>query len=152
MCRTQWVDWWWIFSPYTAFRHGLRGKETCCSWICARGCWFWLDRGTNCWALQCFSVNSATSQGENSYWADLKDASRSGRPRSIRTSENVAAVSLEIEENPRQSIRSLARKFHFPETSMRELIHEDLHMKSHAIQSKPRLTEATRLRRLERIS
>ena len=80
----------------------------------------------------------------------LKDASRSGRPRSIRTSENVAAVSLAIEENPRQSIRSLARKFHFPETSMRELIHEALHMKSHAIQNKPRLTEATRLRRLER--
>jgi len=80
----------------------------------------------------------------------LEDAPRSGRPRSLRTPENVAAVSEAIEENPRQSIRKLAKKFSFPETSMRELIHQDLNMESRVIHNRPRLTEATRLRRLEK--
>ena len=80
----------------------------------------------------------------------LEDAPRSGRPRSVRTAENVATVSAAIEENPRQSIRKLAKKFSCPKSSMHELIHHDLGMKSRAIQNRPRLTEATRLRRLEK--
>lgn len=80
----------------------------------------------------------------------LEDAPRSGRPRSCRAPENVAAVSQAIQDNPRQSIRKLAKKFSCHEKSMRNLVHHDLGMKSRTIQDKPRLTESTRLRRMER--
>ena len=80
----------------------------------------------------------------------LEDAPRSGRPRSVGVPENVAAVSRAIQDNPRQPIRKFARKFGCHEKPMLNLFHHDLGMKSRKIQDKPRLTESTRLRRMER--
>ena len=67
-----------------------------------------------------------------------------------KTAENLATVSAAIEENLRQLVRKLAKNFILPKSSMHELIHRDLGMKSRVIQSRPPLVEATRLRHLEK--
>ena len=84
-----------------------------------------------------------TSRGDPLRWP------RSGRPRSVKVPENVTAVSQAIQDNPRQSIRKLAKKFGLQESSLLNLVHHDL-MQSRKVQDTPRLTETTSLRRMER--
>lgn len=80
----------------------------------------------------------------------LEDAPRSGRPRTVRTPRNVKTVARIIQQNPRQSIRGLSKKMDCAESSMRNLVHKELNMKSRVIMDKPRLTEANRQRRVDR--
>ena len=75
---------------------------------------------------------------------------RSGRPRSVRTPENVTAASRVIQDELHQSIRRLAKKLGCQEPFLQNLAHHDVNMQSRTIQDKPLLTETTRLRRMER--
>ena len=80
----------------------------------------------------------------------LEDTPRSGRPQTVRTPRNVKTVARIIQQNPRQSIRGLSKKMDCAESSMRNLVHKELHMKSRVITDKPRLTESNRQRRVDR--
>ena len=63
-----------------------------------------------------------------------------GRKKMQLTEGNVTQVKAIIDEEPRQSIRKLAKDFEMPETSMRGLINDELCYKSRAIQTKNCIT------------
>ena len=65
-----------------------------------------------------------------------RDLLGQGRKKMQRTEGNVTQVKAIIDEEPRQSIRKLAKDFEMPETSMRRLINDELCYKSRAIQTK----------------
>jgi AraC-like DNA-binding protein len=75
---------------------------------------------------------------------------RSGRPRSVRTPRQIAAVRAAIARNPRKSINQLADARGVSETTMRRLIKEDLGFKSRVVQQRPLLTPPVKERRAER--
>jgi len=61
---------------------------------------------------------------------DFRDAKRSGRPKTNRTEEKIAAVHMAINEKASISMLSLSKKFDVPETSMRRIVNDDLQLKS----------------------
>ena len=56
----------------------------------------------------------------------VEDAPRTGRPRSARTDETIAAVAQDVEENPSTSTRHRAQQVGVSERSLRRILHEEL--------------------------
>ncbi len=72
------------------------------------------------------------------------------RPNTVRTDELVAHVEGFVDSNPNTSVRALAREAGTSEFAMRQLVKEDLGMRSYTKQERPLLSDATRRKREER--
>lgn len=59
----------------------------------------------------------------------LKDESRSGRPRSSMTDENIATLSDSIKEDPRSSLRTLAATTGIPRETVRHILVTELNLR-----------------------
>lgn len=57
-----------------------------------------------------------------------------GRPKSVRTPETIRRVSESIKENPRQSTRKRSQVLNVKRTTLRRILHRDLHLKAYKIQ------------------
>ena len=72
------------------------------------------------------------------------------RERPARTPELVAQVEEMVDANPNTSVRALARETGMAEATMRQLVKEDLRMRSYVKQERSLLSEDTRRRREDR--
>uniref|UniRef100_A0A1I8HTS3 Proton-activated chloride channel n=2 Tax=Macrostomum lignano TaxID=282301 RepID=A0A1I8HTS3_9PLAT len=61
---------------------------------------------------------------------ELGDATRSGRPCSTRTTENIDVISDLVKEDPRQSVRELADCLEIDFKTVHRILTEDLHLRS----------------------
>ena len=73
---------------------------------------------------------------------------RSGRPRTVRT--RLMKLKKRIERNPRRSIRKMARDFAISPRTLRQVVHEDLGLKSLKRRKVHMLTKSIREKRLKR--
>lgn len=80
----------------------------------------------------------------------IEDRSRSGRPMSQRTPKLVKAVREKIRRNPRRSMRKLAKEHQTSPMTMHRLCRKDLGMHPYKLQKCQLLSEATKMKRLER--
>ena len=67
--------------------------------------------------------------------------SHSGRPKSARTPENVAAVKMSVDENPTLSSRQRSQVLGLSHRSLGNILHKDLHYTAYTIQIKHQLSE-----------
>eukprot|EP00095_Tigriopus_kingsejongensis_P012762 snap_masked-scaffold30_size591359-processed-gene-4.18 protein:Tk12762 transcript:snap_masked-scaffold30_size591359-processed-gene-4.18-mRNA-1 annotation:"AGAP011128-PA" len=72
-----------------------------------------------------------------------------GRPRSVRTKALETAVKAKVRRNPRRSVRKLARDHNVSRKTMRSIV-EDLGLTSRVIPTRQLITEASRVKRIER--
>ena len=114
-----------------------------CRWVTARGGRIWHDRQSDFGEIWSPLADGEGLKARIRAGKSPDDAPRFGRPRSVRTLENVTAVSQAIKDSPRQSSGN------YQKLSIRSMIHQGLNMKSRTVQSRPRFTEEVRLRRLE---
>ncbi|CAK9820222.1 hypothetical protein ANTPLA_LOCUS10503 [Anthophora plagiata] len=56
-----------------------------------------------------------------------------GRPKNVRTSENIAAVRASIEQSPARSARKHAKALGISERTVRRILHTDLHLHPYKI-------------------
>lgn len=61
---------------------------------------------------------------------DVKDTKRSGRPKSVTTPANVAALRLSIDDNRRVSVRQLALETGVKRESVRRMLRNQLKLKA----------------------
>jgi len=64
-----------------------------------------------------------------------------GRPRSVRTPENVQTVRASIEQSPRRSARKHASALGITDRSVRRMLHQELGMRPYKIMSAQELSE-----------
>lgn len=81
---------------------------------------------------------------------DLKDRHRSGRPRDKRTPACIKSVHEKIRQNPRRSMRKMAKEGSVFSTTMRRIIHNDLKMFPFRLERKQFLTALTKEKSLRR--
>ena len=63
-----------------------------------------------------------------------KNKGHSGQPRSARTANNSETVRRRLEVSPRKSTRRLSQETHLSRTTVRRIMHRDLHLFSYKIQ------------------
>ncbi|KAI6656228.1 hypothetical protein LOD99_1561 [Oopsacas minuta] len=80
----------------------------------------------------------------------MSDRTRVGRPRSARTPALKSSVRCRILRNPRRSMRKMSREFCVNHETMRELVVEDLGMKSNKRENVHHLNDSIRRKPLER--
>jgi len=71
-------------------------------------------------------------------------------PRPVRSPELVAQVAQSVKQNPRQTIRGLARNFGVSKTAMGQVVKEDLAMASYARTRRHKISPGAKVRRLQR--
>lgn len=64
----------------------------------------------------------------------LGDLKKSPRPRTARSSENVAAVAESVRETLGTSIRHRSQKLNISRTSLQRILTKDLHLQAYKIQ------------------
>ncbi|KAJ8933605.1 hypothetical protein NQ318_002768 [Aromia moschata] len=64
-----------------------------------------------------------------------RDSSRSGRPRSSRSVENIAAVAADLEEDPQTSTRRRATQLGISRRSLQRILVTDLNMFPYKVQT-----------------
>ncbi len=74
------------------------------------------------------------------------------RPRPARTPEVVEQVRQQVEDDPRQSMRGMARELGVSEGTMRHIVHNDLGMGSYVRRKGQRITPAAKKKRVARAS
>ncbi|CAK9810866.1 Mariner Mos1 transposase [Anthophora plagiata] len=72
-----------------------------------------------------------------------------GRPKNVRTSENIAAVRASIEQSPARSARKHAKALGISERTVRRILHTDLHLHPYKIMVCQKLSPADYGRRLD---
>ena len=83
---------------------------------------------------------------------EATDRPRSGRPRTSRTKKRIKAVAEKIRRCPKRSIRKMAKEHKISERTMRRLVKDYLKKKSLKIQKKQSLSEAQKIKRVNRSS
>jgi len=81
---------------------------------------------------------------------EIKDRQRSGRPRTARTPALKKKVKKKIQRNPERSMRKLAKEHDVSEGTIRNLVKEDLELKSYKLARGQALTEQQKASRLEK--
>ena len=81
---------------------------------------------------------------------NFKDRSRGGRPRSKRSASKVKVIRERIRRNPKRSMRKMAKETGMSVRSLGRIVHNDLKMSSFTLQKRQSLSEAVKLKRLER--
>lgn len=79
----------------------------------------------------------------------LADKVKSGRARSVRTAQNIAAVRDNVDESPDTSVRHRAQEFGMSPASLFKIIKKDLHLYPYKIQMTQQLMENDHMRRRE---
>ncbi|TRY70457.1 hypothetical protein TCAL_17336 [Tigriopus californicus] len=74
----------------------------------------------------------------------------SGRPRSLRTSALVKAVSSKVRRNPARSISTMAKEYSVSRRTMGRVVKEDLGLHPYRLRRRQLLSTATRSKRLTR--
>ena len=80
----------------------------------------------------------------------ITDRPRSGRPRTARSTRVRKAVRSRVKRNPRRSMRKMAKDLGVNRESLRNLVHNDLGLKSLKRRTVHHLTPALRRKQLER--
>ena len=89
----------------------------------------------------------AEETGAGSYTAERK---RHERVRTVVTKELIEAVQERILEDPSLAMRALALEFNVDRETMRRLVHTDLRYNSYTIKVKQHLSEANKVKRVQR--
>lgn len=79
----------------------------------------------------------------------VKNKSPSGRPRLVRTEENVARVRASVQQSPRRSARKHAIALQMSNRSVRRILHEELKLHPYKIQVVQRILDQDKIVRLE---
>lgn len=82
-------------------------------------------------------------------YGSVGDSSRSGRPPSSRTNENIELVRASVAEDASTSTRKRSTQLKIGETSLRRILHQDLKMYPYKIQMTQRLTSDDYAKRME---
>ena len=97
-------------------------------------------------------VRSVTKFREHGTVVDLcsKDTGEtySGRKKSARTEENIAAVRNSVGRSPKKSVRRCSQELGMTRESLRRVLTSDLHLYAYKIQIKQQLTDADREKRI----
>ena len=72
----------------------------------------------------------------------------SGRKKSARTEENIAAVRNSVGHSPKKSVRRRSQELGMTRESLRRILTSDLHLYAYKIQIKQQLTEADKEKRV----
>ena len=72
----------------------------------------------------------------------------SGRKKSARTEENIAAVRNSVGRSPKKSVRRRSQELRMTRESLRRVLTSDLHLYAYKIQIKQQLTDADKEKRL----
>jgi inhibitor of nuclear factor kappa-B kinase subunit alpha len=78
------------------------------------------------------------------------DRPRSGRPRTARTPQLIKSVREKLRRNPDRNIAQLAREAHVGQATMHQIVTKDLGKHSYKKVRRQLLSEATKLKRLQR--
>lgn len=77
----------------------------------------------------------------------VTDKPKSGRPKTVRTNENIAAVSESVENEPTTSISRRSQELGISYGSLWRILHKDLHLHAYKIQLTQKLKERDHLQR-----
>ena len=83
---------------------------------------------------------------------DATDRPRSGRPRTARMKKRIKAVAKKNQRCPKRSIRKMPKEHKISERTMTRLVKDDLKKKSLKIQKKQSLSQAQKIKRVNRSS
>ena len=64
----------------------------------------------------------------------VSDAPKSGRPKSVRTPENIASVSASVREDPKTSTTRRSQELGISRRSLGRILHKDLNLHAYKIQ------------------
>lgn len=81
-------------------------------------------------------------------YGTTRDVAKSGRPRSARSAENIAAVAADVELSPETSTRRRASQLAISRSSLRRILVKDLHMYPYKVQSVHQLLPVDRQKRV----